>query len=50
MTIYVERRTNPLVELLGYVEEEDIYRMTDNSEPIVLAADPLFLMNVAPAC
>lgn len=36
VTFRVERRTKPLVELLGYVEEEDIYRMIDTGEPIVL--------------
>lgn len=36
ITFRVERRTQPLVELLGYVEEEDIYRMIDNGEPVVL--------------
>lgn len=36
VTFQVERRTNPLVELLGYIGEEDIYRMIDNGEPVVL--------------
>lgn len=36
VTFRVERRTQPLVELLGYVAEEDIYKLIDNGEPIVL--------------
>jgi hypothetical protein len=36
ITFHVAKRSQPLIELLGYVEEEDIYRMIDNGEPIVL--------------
>lgn len=32
----VERRTTPIVEILGYVEEEDIYKMIDQGEPVIL--------------
>ncbi len=36
VTFEVERRTKPLIELLGYVDEEDIYAMIDKGEPLVL--------------
>lgn len=32
----VEGRTRPMVELLGYVEEEEIYLKIDNGEPLIL--------------
>lgn len=36
ITFVVERRTIPIVELLGFVEEEEIYQKIDNGDPIVL--------------
>ncbi len=36
ITFDVARRSKPLVELLGYVDEEDIYQMIDRGEPIIL--------------
>lgn len=36
ITFEVERRTKPLVELLGYIDEEEIYEMVDRGDPIVL--------------
>lgn len=36
ITFQVEKRTKPLVELLGYVDEEEIYRMIDREEPVIL--------------
>jgi len=36
ITFQVEKRTKPLVELLGYVDEDDIYRMIEKGEPVVL--------------
>ncbi|MFC2090486.1 potassium channel family protein [Bacteroidota bacterium] len=32
----VETRTSPIVELMGYVEEEDIFKMIDEGKPIIL--------------
>ena len=36
ITFQVEQRTTPIVELLGYVDEEDIYKMIDEGKPIIL--------------
>ena len=36
VTFEVERRTKPLVELLGYMDEEDIYEVIDRGEPVIL--------------
>lgn len=36
ITFQVEKRTKPLVELLGYVDEEEIYQMIDRGEPVIL--------------
>jgi hypothetical protein len=36
VTFHLAKRTQPLIELLGYVGEEDIYRMIDKGEPVVL--------------